>query len=173
MKREDLAAMYEKHHRIIFSQLRGRVERQDTEDVLHVILDRMLAGMDRMRNMDEIRQAMYIRSIARNAAMDYLRARIRHRSHTADAPDEDLAHLTDPQCVEDVVLRRDALSGMKRAIAALPMEKRDLLEMKYVQEMDDAQIARHLGISRVNVRQRLSRLRRELRTKMEEMGYEE
>ena len=173
MKREDLAAMYERHHRIIFSQLRGRVERQDTEDVLHVILDHMLAGMDRMRNMDEIRQTMYIRSIARNAAMDYLRARVRQRDHTADASDEDLVHLIDPQCVEDVVLHRDALSGMKRAIAALPADKRDLLELKYVQELDDAQIARRLGISRVNVRQRLSRLRKELRVRMEEMGYEE
>ena len=171
--KEALSAMYEKHHRIIFAQLRGRVDGQDTEDVLHSILDRMLRSMDRLNTMDEIRQAMYIRSIARNAAMDYLRARVRRRNHMADATDEDMADLADSQPrVEDMVLTRDTLAQMRRLIAALPAPKRDLLEMKYVQEMDDGQIARTLGISRVNVRQRLSRIRKELRERMEAMGYE-
>lgn len=172
--KEALSAMYEKHHRIIFAQLRGRVDGQDTEDVLHSILDRMLRSMDRLNTMDEIRQAMYIRSIARNAAVDYLRDRVRRRRHAADASDEDIARLTDPrQNVEEEVLHRDEISGMRRAVAALSEEKRNLLEMKYVQELDDAQIARVLGIRRENVRQRLSRLRKELRAGMEEIGYEE
>ena len=70
------------------------------------------------------------------------------------------------------MFRADTIGAMQAAIRKLPEEKRQLLEMKYLQDMPDGQIAQRLGIQSNNVRQRLSRVRRELRAMMEEMGYE-
>ena len=170
---QQLLMLYQRYHRVILAQLRGRVDPEDVEDVLHGILDDMLAALSRLQAMDDLRQAGYIRSIARNAAVDYLRLRMRRREKVADATDTDLAFIADPSdSVEAQVIRLDALSAMKTAICALPEAKRQLLEMKYLQELDDRQIARYMGISCANVRQRLSRVRRELRRRMEDMGYE-
>ena len=120
-----------------------------------------------------MRQAMYIRSVARNIAMDYLRARVRRRERLADGPDEDMERIADARAgVEQQVFRADTIGAMQAAIRKLPEEKRQLLEMKYLQDMPDGQIAQRLGIQSNNVRQRLSRVRRELRAMMEEMGYE-
>ena len=169
---EALLAMYDRHRRIILSQLRGRVEAQDMEDVLHTVIDAIFEKIELLRELPDLRQAMYIRSIARNIAMDYLRDRVYRRANISDGPDEDMTLIADDaRSVEMQVLGTDELSAMQAAIRRLPEEKRQLLEMKYLLEMTDAQIAREYGISRANVRQRLSRIRHELRARMEEMGY--
>lgn len=168
-----LMDMYRRHHRIILAQLRGRVDAQDMEDALHAVMDAMLEKQLLLESLSDMRQTMYIRSVARNIAMDYLRARVRKRERLADGPDEDMERIADARAgVEQQVFRADAIGAMQAAIRKLPEEKRQLLEMKYLQDMPDGQIAQRLGIQKDNVRQRLSRVRRELRAMMEEMGYE-
>ena len=168
-----LMDMYRRHHRIILAQLRGRVDAQDMEDALHAVMDAMLEKQLLLESLSDMRQTMYIRSVARNVAMDYLRARVRKRERLADGPDEDMERIADARAgVEQQVFRADAIGAMQAAIRKLPEEKRQLLEMKYLQDMPDGQIAQRLGIQKDNVRQRLSRVRRELRAMMEEMGYE-
>ena len=168
-----LMDMYRRHHRIILAQLRGRVDAQDMEDALHAVVDAMLGKQLFLESLSDMRQAMYIRSVARNIAMDYLRARVRRRERLADGPDEDMERIADARAgVEQQVFRADTIGAMQAAIRKLPEEKRQLLEMKYLQDMPDGQIAQRLGIQKDNVRQRLSRVRRELRAMMEEMGYE-
>lgn len=168
-----LQEMYRRHYRVILAQLRGRVAAQDVEDALCSVIDAMLARLDQLQQWPELRQAAYIRSVARNVAMDYLRGVMRDRRHMADMPDEDMSRLPDTvDSPEMQAVRRSELEAMQAAIRSLPPEKRDLLEMKYMQNMDDAQIAARLGIRRDNVRQRLFRVRKELRRMMEDMGYE-
>lgn len=172
-RQNGLMELYRKHQRVILAQLRGRVPLQDVEDVVCAVVDAMLARYEHLQEWPEKRQAMYIRSMARNEAVNYLRRRIRTRRHVLDIPDEDMANVPDgADSPEAQAIRRSEMTAMQAAIRALPPEKRDLLEMKYLQDMDDAQIAARMGISRENVRQRLSRLRKELRKRMEDMGYE-
>ena len=169
----ELMEMYRRHHRVIVAQLRGRVQPQDMEDALCAVVDALLPRCGQMQGWPEMRQAMYVRAIVRNVAMDYLRGRIRSRRYMADMPDEAMTFVPDvSDGPEAQAVRRSEMQAMQAAIRALPPEKRDLLEMKYMQDMDDAQIAARLGIRRDNVRQRLSRLRKELRKRMEDMGYE-
>lgn len=165
--------MYQRHGRIIISQIRGRVPQQDVEDVLCAVVDAMMQRLPQLQGYSHIRQAMYLRAIARNEVADYLRSRVRTRERIADMEDEDMAALADDSdSVEAIVIRQDALERMRAAIQRLPQHKRDLLEMKYMQELSDEQIARKFGISPAGVRKRLSRLRTELRAMMKEDGYE-
>ena len=170
---KQLLDMYRRHHRVILSQICGRVQPQDVEDVLHGVLAAILPRLEQLQGYSETRQAVYVRAMARNAAADYLRSRVRTRQRIADMDDEDMRGIADESdSVEALIVRQDALERMRGAIKRLPVEKRDLLEMKYMQEMDDAQIAARLGIRQENVRQRLHRLRKELRRMMKEDGYE-
>ena len=165
--------LFRRHQRVIYAQLRGRVPPQDMEDAACAVADAMLRRYDQLREWPEARQAVYIRAVARNTAMEHLRKTVRLRRHVADMPDEEMFRVPDnADSPEMQAVRRGELEAMQAAIRELSPDKRDLLEMRYMQDMDDTQIAARMGISRENVRQRLSRLRKELRRRMEDMGYE-
>ena len=168
-RQRQLLELYQRHHRAILAQVRRRVPPQDVEDVLCDVLDGLLPRLEGLYAFSELRQAVYIRSVTRNAVADYMRRAVRTRARFVDVADADLERLSDgADSVEETVLRREQVERMKEAIRALPDDRRALLEMKYVQELDDGEIAARLGVSCAAVRQQLSRLRKRLRRTMEE-----
>ncbi len=57
-------------------------------------------------------------------------------------------------------------SAMLAAIEELPERDRDLLSLRYFEQLPDESIAEHLGISRSNVRQRARRILQRLRERL-------
>ena len=89
--------------------------------------------------------------IARNAALDELR-RGRRRA-TLEREPEDL--WTAP--VDEVAIAAEELATLRSALAALPPRERDLLALKFVAGLSNAEIARLLGISESNAGTRVHR----------------
>lgn len=173
-ERELLLELYQQYHRVILDQLRVYVEPQELEDVLYTVIDSMAARIGQLAVYTPERRLVYIRAIARNTAVSYLRRRIRMRKKLVDISDDALAAVADEQTgVEQEILRRDMLSALRGLIGKLPEEKRALLEMKYLLDMDNRQIAEMMHLSQTAVRQRLSRLRREIYAMLDAMGYGE
>lgn len=97
-------------------------------------------------------------AIARNAALDELRARKRTAALAADppAPDDEM---------EDRAVRRAAV---RAALATLPARDRELIALKFHAGLDNAEIAGVLGLSASNAGTRLHRALTTLREKLDD-----
>ena len=103
--------------------------------------------------------------VCKNLWLDHLR-RQRHL-----APEEAMLTLSDHTTPESAYIRSEELRCLWNAILALPPVDRELLTLHYFSEVPLQEAARLLGKSYPAVRQRMTRLRQTLKTKMEEQGY--
>jgi RNA polymerase sigma factor (sigma-70 family) len=95
--------------------------------------------------------------IARNAALDELRRRKRRASLEADPEDLAAPALDDHA---DLALRRETV---RAALAQLDARERELVALKFMAGLSNAEIARVLGVSESNVGTRLHRTVNKLR----------
>ena len=93
----------------------------------------------------------WVFSIARNLALDELRRRKRQAVPLAEPLEGSIDTDTDA--------RLDVLE----AVRALPRAERELIALKYWADLDNAEIAKVLGISKSNVSTRLTRVLEKLR----------
>lgn len=103
--------------------------------------------------------------VCKNLWLDHLR-RQRYL-----APEEAMLTLSDHTTPESAYIRSEELRCLWNAIQTLPPVDRELLTLHYFSEVPLQEAARLLGKSYPAVRQRMTRLRQTLKTKMEEQGY--
>jgi len=120
------------------------------EDVVHDALLRALRAYPRLRHGDHLRAWLY--RITTNAAMDH------HRIRRREVPTEDPAAgtATDPEeldCFEDL-------------IAELPVPAREVLRLRFVDDLEYDAIAGRLACSPEAARQRVSSAVRTLRQRI-------
>lgn len=170
--KELLQTLFEQHRNMVLTQARQKLPIQEAEDVLYATLERLMPHLDRIRMLSEAQQRAYVYSTARSEITDRLRVRMRERERTADAEPAAIENMADDSVnMDELMAHRDMVQRLRKAVRTLPPEQRCLLEMRYVQELDDAECGRRLGISRAAAKQRLYRLRIQLRRMMEEEGY--
>ena len=109
-------------------------------------------------------QRAWLFGIARNAALDELRRRRRTAALHADPEDLDAAAPADQA---DLAVRRAAV---RAAIAALPPRERELIALKFHAGLDNAELARVLGVSVTNAGTQLHRAMQRLRKAVDERG---
>ena len=136
----DYVALYDKLYRYCWFKLR---DSQTAEDVTQ---EAFLRWLDRGEDLTEA----YLYTIARNLCIDHW------RKQQAEPLPEDLAQ---PGPEEDVILRTD----LQRALAALPEEDRELILLRWVNELPVGAIARLLNLSRFAVYRRTERALKQLR----------
>ena len=104
--------------------------------------------------------------VCRNLWIDHLR---KHRREVRNLPVERLATGVTP---ESRLLRNERSRCLWNAIASLPPPDRELVTLHYFSGVPLEEAAGLLGISYSAARQRMVRLRRTLRQRMEEQGYD-
>lgn len=104
--------------------------------------------------------------VCRNLWIDHLR---KHRREVRNLPVERLATGVTP---ESRLLRNERSRCLWNAIASLPPPGRELVTLHYFSGVPLEEAAGLLGISYSAARQRMVRLRRTLRQRMEEQGYD-
>ena len=140
---------------------------QDRTDVDDVITNAMLSLFDKvpkLREMDETNRIAYLRATVRNAAYKYYNAhqkksltQLFDRDSIFSLPD---AGQGDPA---DILLQRDEIRMLRRAIAALSLKDRQLLYLKYAVRLTAREIAEMTNAPReAAVHARLSRARRKV-----------
>lgn len=167
--REVLMGLYDRYGNYVLALARRKLPWQEAEDVLYAVLERLLPYLSRIGQLAEPQRKAYVYAAARSVIADRLRRRSQERARIVDIESQPVAAMEDSsQDVEQLLVYRETVRQMRRAICALPEEQRALLEMRYIMRLDDGEIARRLGVSRDGVRQRMFRVRKKLRQLMQE-----
>ena len=128
----DIAAAYREHHRTVVSVCTGIVGRGDAEDVAQVAW--LLAHRSRASyNPALATVATWLRSIARNAALDHLR---RARRRPEDLDDRSDAHTSDAIDVGAAIDTARRVASARAALATLPAAQREAVTSLYLDGHD-------------------------------------
>lgn len=100
----------------------------------------------------------WLTAIARNTALNHLKARRRRESRLTEANAESTA----PDTPEQVLLKKERQQRLKAALANLSEKEMQLFYRKYYYLQSTAQIAAELGLTERAVEGRLYRLRQSL-----------
>ncbi len=124
----------------------------DAEDLLQEALLRALRAYPRLRHGEHLRAWLY--RIVTTTAIDGHRAR--RPEILVDAPPQDAAAPEDPTDE----------GGFQALIAPLPKASRDVLHLRFVEDLEHDAIAQRLGCSPAAARQRVSTAIRVLRREL-------
>jgi RNA polymerase sigma-70 factor (ECF subfamily) len=131
--------------------------RQDAEDAAQEALVR--AWRARQSCADQGRPGAWVAQIARNEALR-LGSRISRRGGLEVVPPEGIGEIGG-QCAE--LARAAAETSFSAQVAGLPARDRELLQLRYVEDLEYTAIAERLDIPLGTVKVRLHRLRTRLR----------
>lgn len=152
-----------------FAALIGRYERTalaiayarlgDAEAAGDAVQEALLKAWQSLRTLDEpARFAGWLAQIVRNMATDHQRRRQRQR---ADAGSVEPASLDTPPAE---LARQERRAAIDAALAALDEVARQIVTLRYFDNLPSREIAALVGLSPAAVDMRLSRARAELRT---------
>ena len=159
---EAVAALFRTHHARLVAFARLLVD--DTSTAEDVVQDAFASLHRRWGRLRDPEGALsYLRTAVANGARDTLRRRRTVRLHRPERPVEVAS-------AEATAVRRDehrrALDGLTR----LPARQREVLVLRYFFDLDEAQIAAELGVSRGSVKTHASRGLAALTSRMAEVG---
>lgn len=162
-----LGLLFERHHRALFKFfLRLTGQTQASEDLVQDVFVRMLKYRATYQPGSQFRTWMY--TLARNAHIDRYHGRSRDIAMADDAPEPVSRQ---PMIVE--TLERDEQKALlRRALAQLSPDKRELLVLSRFQGLKYEEIATMLGIEVGAVKVRVFRAVRALRVIFEELSGE-
>jgi RNA polymerase sigma-70 factor, ECF subfamily len=166
-------SLVEAHYRRIYSLVYRMVRNeQDAADLTQETFVRVYKALPRLRA--EGAQAAWIRRIATNLCLDFLRRRnATPASASLDArpsEDSDLLQswdIADPTSEPDrLYSNKERLSVLHKAVNSLPEDYRQVILLHHIEEMRVEEIADALGVPAGTIKSRLSRARRELQRKL-------
>lgn len=157
--------LYIEHRQIMYKKAYFMLRnQQDAEDVINTACIALINNLNRLRGFDSCTLRAYIVSTIRNTAINCINKRNRTNAHSA--PDADAVFeraASDELAPDSRIIQQAELEALKRALNALPEKEMTLLQMKYVTEVPDEQIAKELGIKRASIRSYLTNARRHAR----------
>lgn len=122
-------------------------------------------GLPRFRG--DSRFSTWLYRLTTNAAIDYLRREKRHRAA------DDIAELElpdDAPTMQELSERAETQSRVRRALSRLSDEHRQVLLLRYMQELDYGEIAAALEVSEGTVKSRINRAKARLRELLTDTG---
>ena len=119
-----------------------------------------IAVLKRVRTLgDPVWFAAWAHRIVRNKCADHFR-RADRRRHLADS-------LAERHRANGVSLREDRRDDVAEALRRLPLDRRELLMLKYVEDLNSLEIAVVLGVPAGTIKSRLHHAREQLRRILE------
>lgn len=166
----DVKRVVEAHYDGVLAYCRRHTQTLDeAQDATQEVFLRFVRTADRYR--DAGKPLAYLLAIARNVCIDVERARVRA---CVELPAEEVLAAPETSGESGGVYgeafgKADAL---RRALASLPADMREVLELRFDQELKLVDIARVLGISRFAARRRVDAALAALRAQMDVGGEE-
>lgn len=138
----------------------------EAEDAMNMAWLALLKKITLLRKFDSCSLRSYIVSTIRHTSLNLLRQKRCVSIEDMNAA-FDVIPSNEPE-LDERLLQKDAVDELMRFLECLP--KRDLLilEMKYVRELPDEEIARELNIKQASVRTYLMRARRKAKKVLKE-----
>lgn len=157
---DELEALFRAYHaRILRTAYRMLGSMADAEDILQVVFLRLTRSLENYQLTAE--PGGYIHRMTVNACLDLLRARPRTAVALEAAAPETLASPSPGP--ERERSNAELQAALRDAIAQLGPRAAQIFVLRYLQDRDNTEIARQLGMSRVTVGVILHRARHQLR----------
>lgn len=161
---------YETYHTKIFAFIYSRVHDVElTKDLVSLVFERAYEKGDSLRDKDAYGAWLFM--IARNTINGHFRKCAREYKYLGQAGEE-LRFVDGPPAPEEALLRDERVGQLIAHIGLLPQRDREILSLKFDAELTNAEIARIMGMSPLNVRVALFRALRKLRASMEKTDEE-
>lgn len=152
--------VYLQYRRLIYSEIQ-KITGDDVEDLLQLVIEKLIDKLPLLREMEQGKLANYIVSTAKNTAYSSL------RSKRQEALWEDQEQIPDPEPIpEESVITQEAMSSLARVWNSLDERTRYLLSAKYILNKTGKEIANDLKMPPDNVRMALVRAKRKARQAM-------
>ncbi len=159
-----MTALYQRHYPLMYAMAKKYAKQQtDADDIVSQSCEALIRHIDVIRTLPEPALQAYIATTTRNTAINYLRKQQRYE-HTIQLTEHDeLMQIPREAFAEERVLLSQQVDRVLCAIQTLPERDRDVLRMKYQQQLSDSAMAERLNTSQANVRQLISRARKRLK----------
>lgn len=171
MAAQDMAAFrgfYDRYQRRVHAFLRRRLsDSAEVEDVFHETMMEIWRSAARYEGRSAV--AAWALRIARNKAVDALRKR---RIAPSDAsPDEAIAAIPDDAAsAHDQLAAADEASALRRCLESLSTEKRELVEMIFMEGLRYSDAAEALGAPEGTLKARIHHAKAALRKCLQGLG---
>jgi len=157
-----VVALFRAHHARLVAHARLLVD--DVSTAEDVVQDAFTALHHRWGSLRDPEAALtYLRTAVTNGARDTLRRRRTVRAFRPEPPPDEVS-------AEVTVVRRDEHRRALLGLRTLPRRQREVLVLRYFYDLDEAQIAHELGVSRGSVKQHASRGLAALTSRMAEVA---
>jgi RNA polymerase sigma-70 factor (ECF subfamily) len=157
------AVLYDRYADRVYRHIVYRVGRpHECEDLTQQTFLKAWQAIGRYKVM-ETPFIGWLLTIAHNTVISYFRSNREHATLVDDLPRLD--ERSDPH---SLVERRDRQLQVRQAIARLRPEHQQVVAMRYLEELEYSDIARHVGKTEANVRVILHRALREMRKHLPE-----
>ena len=113
--------------------------------------------------LDVYKRQPYMMIVVRNEAAKYIRS-------TEREVHSDIDHAANTVDAEEHLIMKEAFASLNAAAADLPNKYSDILYLKHVMKLDNKVISEILKITETNVRQRLCRARKMLKSRLKKGG---
>jgi RNA polymerase sigma-70 factor (ECF subfamily) len=159
--REQCRVWYEEHGEAVYNYVRFQVAEPDAAE--DIVADTFLRAIRSANRYDENRAGArtWLIAIARNLIQDY-RRRARVRQYVPLGTMGDLVE--DAPSPEERLLHKEEVGRLLDALAGLGDDDREIVSLRYGSGLDGREVAGMLGISEANVRTRLWRALKRLKT---------
>jgi RNA polymerase sigma-70 factor (ECF subfamily) len=141
--------------------------REDAEDAVEETVLHIMSHLDKFRDRDgdsvKNQIVIYIRAVARNAAIDAYRKKKRRGGREIPMPEDAPEPEDDAPIPEEIVLTRELQKTVQDALNLLPRITKDAVTLFYLEDYSYEEIADTLAIPVSQVKGRLFRARKKLR----------
>ncbi len=169
--REFMEQLYQENYALMYQKARTLLKsHHEAEDAVEVAMLKLIDRISLLRKCRAGSRRAYLLSCVRNAAIDSLRRQ--KKGYSFDDVNEKLERLPDNAAVDEGLIRQAQIHSVACALKQLPPQQRELLKMKYFDEMPDEEIAALIGVSRDSLRNRINRARRKLAAQLKEVEGE-
>jgi RNA polymerase sigma-70 factor (ECF subfamily) len=132
----------------------------EINDVINDACVTLIGKISVLRRLEPYQQRAYVAAAVRNTALNLIRKRRAQAEHTAGTADGYGDRWASEEDVEACIVYAEQVEVMKQALRQLSDRDREVLTLKYLEGMKDAEISRKLGIGAGSVRPALMRARK-------------
>ena len=167
-EREFMTQLYTSYKRLMYSEISKITQNSwDTEDVLHSVIVKLINKVNYLQTLPRSRLVNYIISAAKNTALNHIRDNKRHNINSLEDEYTDIEDLSPP--LDDILHLKELKGDVTTALRSLDEKSQRILEMKYMLDLSNAEIADELQISVDSLRMSLTRARRKLKSAIEHL----
>lgn len=160
-EKDNFVVLYEKYRRLMQTVCYNILKDDHlAEDATHDAFLKLARNMDKIKGIESRETKRYLITIAKNAAIDLYRKCASRRLHEINFDE------MDHQAGEDTDMTVNEESGIVEILKHLPALYRDVLLLKYSNCYSNKEIADVLRISEDTVRQRISRGKKMVKSKI-------